>query len=157
MEIIGTQAFLIAIQQWDKQTGAGESGSELPISVGVQAQIGVAIAEIPALVDLWASRNQIGHRQAEMGSSRLLVTKTKCRMKNPSSAASSSSHQSTLLFQTLERRAELPATLKEQLSQHPLEERHLQCWSSLGFPSSLFWLRTQDPLSHQKGQAGHLH
>lgn len=62
MEIIGTQAFLIAIQQWGKQTGAGESGSELPISVGVQAQIGVAIAEIPALVDLWASRNQIGHR-----------------------------------------------------------------------------------------------
>lgn len=62
VEITRTQAFLTAIQQWDKQTEAGESGSELPISVGVQAQIGVAIAEIPALVDLWASRNQIGYR-----------------------------------------------------------------------------------------------
>lgn len=33
----------------DKQPGSGQSGSELAVSEGMQAQDGVAVAKIPAL------------------------------------------------------------------------------------------------------------
>lgn len=132
----GTQALLRAVQQWDEQPGSGESGSELPISVSVQAQDGVTPAELPALTELWASRNQTGHREAGMGSSRLLAAETRCGMQAPSSAASSPLSEHTLLSQVFERRVGLPAIREEQLPQRPLEGRCLHCWFPTPPPTS---------------------
>lgn len=142
----GTQALLRAVQQWAEQPGSGEGGSELPISASVQAQDGVTPAELPALTELWASRNQTGQREAGMGSSGLLAAETRCGMQTPSSAASSPPSAHTLLSQVFERRVGLPDTLEEQLPQRPLEGRCLHCW----FPS------------HQRGRwaiypSSHLH
>lgn len=83
VEITGNQAFLIANQQREEQPGSGESGGELRVFEGVQAQGGITVAEIPALIDLRALRKETGHRQVEMGSPRVQVAKNRCGMKSP--------------------------------------------------------------------------
>lgn len=118
----GKQALLRAVQQWDQQPGSGESGSELPISVSVQAQGGVTPAEISALTELWASRNPIGPSEAGMGPSRLLAAETRLPALQPLPPPS----QHTLLAQLFRRRVGLPATGEEQ---RPLKGRCLHYWS----------------------------